>query len=136
MAGTTYKKVNELPVASSPSTSDYFVTVVNNSAKRVAFDTASTLLSSSAITAIVNKQDKPTTSTATLAVASWNNNSQQVTVSGVTSSCIVQVSPDPGSQKEYERCGVYCTTQTTNKLTFQCDSTPANALTVNVLIWK
>lgn len=72
--------------------------------------------------------------TVTLTVAGWANNSQTVTVSGVTANNAVVVSPAPGSYLSYGEFGVYCSAQTTNRLTFVCDSAPNVALTVNILI--
>lgn len=72
--------------------------------------------------------------TVTLTVAGWSDNSQTVTVSGVTASNAVVVSPTPGSYLSYGEFGVYCSAQAVNSLTFVCDSTPDVALTVNVLM--
>lgn len=72
--------------------------------------------------------------TATLTVAGWANNSQTVTVSGVTANNAVVVSPAPESYLSYGEFGVYCSAQATNSLTFVCDSAPDVALTVNVLM--
>lgn len=71
--------------------------------------------------------------TASLTVAGWSSNSQTVTVSGITASNIVIVSPAPTSYSEYSVCGVYCSAQATNSLTFTCSETPSGALTVNIL---
>lgn len=70
----------------------------------------------------------------TLTVAGWSNNSQTVTVSGVTANNAVVVSPMPDSYLSYGEFGVYCSAQATNSLTFVCDSAPDVALTVNVLM--
>lgn len=70
----------------------------------------------------------------TLAVADWSSNTQTVTVNGVTASNTVIVSPAPASAVEYAACGILCTTQGTDSLTFTCIAVPANALTVNVVI--
>ena len=74
-----------------------------------------------------------TSTTATLTTAGWSSNSQTVTVSGVTASNTVIVSPAPTSYGEYSVCGVYCSAQAANSLTFTCSETPSGALTVNVL---
>lgn len=71
--------------------------------------------------------------TASLTVTGWSSNSQTVTVSGITASNIVIVSPAPMSYSEYSVCGVYCSAQATNSLTFTCSETPSGALTVNIL---
>lgn len=72
----------------------------------------------------------------TLAVANWNNKSQTVTVNDVTSSCAVVVTPTPASIDDWSECGVLCTTQATNSLTFSCDETPEVAISVNIMIIK
>lgn len=69
-----------------------------------------------------------------LPVASWSSNSQTVTVSGVTTTNTVVVSPAPASFGDYSSSVVHCTAQGNNSLTFTCSETPASALTVNVLI--
>ena len=76
-----------------------------------------------------------TQTTASLAVASWSNKSITVTVNGVTTSNLVIVSPAPASAKTWAACGVICTTQAANKLTFTCESTPTVALTANIAVW-
>ena len=77
----------------------------------------------------------PTTSgkTATL-TTTWTSNQQTVTVSGVTSSNYVVVSPAPASYDDYCEAGIYCSAQGTNSLTFKCDTAPSSSLTVNVMI--
>ena len=71
----------------------------------------------------------------TLAVADWSGNAQTVTVNGVTATNTVIVSPAPASAVEYASCGILCTTQGTDSLTFTCTSVPANDLVVNVVIF-
>lgn len=72
--------------------------------------------------------------TITLTVAGWVNNSQTVTVSGVTANNAVVISPTPNSYISYGEFGIYCSAQATNSLTFVCDSAPDVALTVNVFM--
>ena len=74
--------------------------------------------------------------TVTLTVAGWSNNTQTVTAQGVTASNIVFVSPNPSTIDDYIDCGVKCTAQGTNSLTFECASTPENAITVNVALFN
>lgn len=74
------------------------------------------------------------TATITLATAGWSNNSQTVTVQGVTASNIVIVNPAPASYDEYVIDNVRCTGQDTNELTFSCDFVPDEAITVSVII--
>lgn len=75
-----------------------------------------------------------TPKTKTLTTAGWSNGTQTVTVSGVTASNTVIVSPAPASADVYAAAGVRCTAQAANSLTFSCASTPTEALTVNVMI--
>lgn len=79
---------------------------------------------------------KHTTLTVTLAVASWNSSTKQlsVTASGVTASNLVHVSPAPASWSVASAAGVYCSAQAANSLTFTCSSIPTAAITVNVVI--
>lgn len=71
--------------------------------------------------------------TATLAVADWSLDTQTVTVSGVKADSVVFVSPDPTSASDYASAGILCTAQAADSLTFTCDTTPTNAITVNVV---
>ncbi len=70
----------------------------------------------------------------TLPAADWSESAQTVTATGVTSSNTVIIGAAPASQAEYTTCGVVCTAQGTDSLTFTCTSTPTNDLTVTVLI--
>lgn len=70
----------------------------------------------------------------TLTVAGWSNKTQIVAASGVTTSNIVNVAPDPASQKDYVDAEVICTAQAANQLTFTCENLPTTVLTVNVSI--
>lgn len=75
-----------------------------------------------------------TSTTATLVVADWAANTQTLTVSGVTSSNVVIVSPQPLSSGDYATAGVLCTAQNTNSLTFTCTQTPSNAIDLSIVI--
>ena len=74
-----------------------------------------------------------TKTTATLSTT-WSSNQQTVTVSGVTSSNYIVVSPAPASYEVYCEAGIYCSAQGSNSLTFKCDTVPSAALTVNIMI--
>ena len=89
----------------------------------------------SAITpASIGAQTKHSATTVVLSASGWSSNTQTITVSGVTGSNTVIVSPDSDSQSLYISSGVYCSAQTANKLTFTCGSVPTIALSVNVAI--
>ena len=80
------------------------------------------------------KEGKHTTTTVSLAVASWSSLAQTVSVSGVTTSNSVICTPAPASHDAYCKPGVYCSAQASGKLTFKCTTKPTAALTVNVMI--
>lgn len=69
-----------------------------------------------------------------LTVAGWSNNTQTVTVTGVTATNTVFVSPAPASAADYAAAGIVCTAQAADSLTFTCTTVPTNAITVNVVI--
>ena len=70
----------------------------------------------------------------TLLAANWSSKSITVTATWVTSSNTVIISPDPSSITDYADNSVYCSAQSTNSLTFSCDTEPTNDLIVNVVI--
>ena len=76
----------------------------------------------------------------TLTVVGWtldsgtNKYTQSVSVTGVTASNIVFVSPAPASAADYASSNVICISQSADSLTFQADSVPENAITVNTVI--
>ena len=76
------------------------------------------------------------TSTVTLAASSWNSTykTQSVTVSGVSSSSYVVVSPAPASHDMYAASWVRCTQLGTNSLTFACNVIPTSDLSVNIMV--
>lgn len=69
-----------------------------------------------------------------LQFAGWSGNTQTVSVSGVTASSNVVVSPAPASFEAYASAVVRCTAQEDGSLTFTSKSAPAEDLTVNILI--
>lgn len=84
--------------------------------------------------ALNNKADKPVGKTATLTVTGWSSNVQTVNVEGMTASANIIVTAAPDSYIAYAEAGVHCTAQGAGTLTFACEDTPTEALTVNVLI--
>lgn len=70
-----------------------------------------------------------------LTVAGWSDNTQTVTVTGVTETNTVFVSPAPASASDYASAGIICTAQSADSLTFTCTTVPTNAITVNVVIF-
>lgn len=64
----------------------------------------------------------------------WVNQSQTVTVEGVSYSTINIISPLPTSHEAYVEAGVYCSGNSANSLTFKCIDTPSSNLLVSVVI--
>lgn len=75
-----------------------------------------------------------TAATATLTASGWADNSQTVSISGVTASNLVMVAPAPDSHEAYSDANVRCTAQGAGSLTFACDAVPSVALAVNIAI--
>lgn len=75
----------------------------------------------------------PTGVTITLSASNWVDNTQDVTVVNMndTKSVIVQATDE--SLEAYGDAGIKCTAQTTNTLTFICETVPDGDLTVNIL---
>lgn len=83
---------------------------------------------------LANVATVPST-TPVLTSAGWSSNSQTITVSGVTSSNVVIVSPVPASVTAYADAGIICTTQATDSLTFTCTTTPSADISLTVVIF-
>lgn len=75
-----------------------------------------------------------TTTTCTLTAAGWSNNTQTVSVEGVTASNTILVTYAPTSRAAYTAADIYCTAQGAGTLTFACTTTPTAAVTVNVMV--
>jgi hypothetical protein len=72
--------------------------------------------------------------TITLAAADWSSNTQTVSVTGMTATGVVLVSPDPTDQSAYTSAGIICSAQAAGTLTFTCSTTPSADLSVNVVM--
>lgn len=84
-------------------------------------------------------QQKMSVTTATLATSSWSGSgpyTKSVSVTGVTASNNVFVSPAPASFTHYGECGIYCSAQGSGTLTFTATTVPTSSLTVNVAIFN
>lgn len=71
--------------------------------------------------------------TITLAAADWSSNTQTVSVTGMTATGVVFISPDPSDQSDYTSAGILCTAQAAGTLTFTCNTVPSGDLSVNVV---
>lgn len=67
-------------------------------------------------------------------VSAWSNSQAVISVTGVTGSNTVVVSPDPASISAWVDFGVKCTVQSPGLLRFECTTTPTAAIYVVVLI--
>lgn len=73
----------------------------------------------------------------TISVANWNATTTCTkSVTGVTASNNIVVSPDPTSMDDYIDAGIVCTAQASGTLTFTCNTTPSSSIVVNVLIYN
>lgn len=77
---------------------------------------------------------KKVNTTVTLAVADWSDDSQTVSVTGITADGVVLVSPIPTDQSAYTTAGILCTAQAAGTLTFICSTTPSADIDVNVVM--
>lgn len=102
-------------------------------------DAAITNLSKETNLALAAKENKHTTTTATLLASAWVEDgetySQTVTVIGMTAdeaTCHVWVSPSPDSYTAYGAAQCRATAQGAGTLTFVCGSVPETDLVVNL----
>ena len=83
----------------------------------------------------VSAQETITQTSTTISVANWNATTTCTkSVTGVTSSNGVIVTPAPASISTWASNGVYCSAQGSGTLTFTCTSTPSADITVNIMI--
>lgn len=75
-----------------------------------------------------------TTKTATIQTSNWSGTTATVTVSGVTSSNDVIVSPAPSGVAAWTDAQIYCSAQGTNTLTFKAKGTPTVAIPIVVIV--
>lgn len=77
----------------------------------------------------------PLTKQVSITVANWNATTTCTkSVTGVTASNSIIVSPAQSSISDYVSAGVYCSAQASGTLTFMASSTPTADLVVNVMI--
>lgn len=75
------------------------------------------------------------TKSATIQVGNWVGTTATISVSGVTATNNVVVSPAPASMNDYGLHGVRCVSQAAGQLTFGADVQPSTPITVNLLIF-
>lgn len=76
------------------------------------------------------------TKSATLSISGWSNNTQTISVAGVTKDNAVFIVNAPNSYASYKNYCIRCTGQGDGTLTFTCDYTPEVAVTVNIAIFE
>ena len=79
-------------------------------------------------------QSKHLTATASLTTTGWSSKKKTVSVTGVTASNTVIVSPAPSSFVHWGDCGIRCIAQGSGTLQFQYETAPTSNLTANVVI--
>ena len=73
----------------------------------------------------------------TLPYLNWDNSNQQtITISGITSTSGILVSPVPSYIEYYADYGIYAIEQSTNAVTFKCIEVPDTDISVNVAYWE
>ena len=74
--------------------------------------------------------------TATLTSVGWSDNTQTVTVSGVTATndIIAVGAADDTSHNAWSNCDIRAISQASNSLTFKCRTVPSSDVTANILI--
>ena len=77
---------------------------------------------------------KPVATTVTLYSGSWEKSAQSVSVTGVTASKNIIVSPHPDYFTEYVSANIRAVNQSANTVDFECDTTPTANIQVNILI--
>ena len=83
----------------------------------------------------ITVQSEIASTTVAISVADWSSTTTCTkSVTGVTASNNVIVTPAPSSILDWTGSGVYCSAQAENSLTFTCENTPSEAISVNILI--
>ena len=99
---------------------------------------SSDLVTSGAVyTSVSGKQAQHSVTTITIATTAWNSSTLTTSaqsVTGVTASNTVVVSPHPDDFTAYGEAGIYCSAQGSGTLTFKCTTVPSAAIKVNVMI--
>lgn len=75
----------------------------------------------------------PTSIILDIPVSSWSDNAATIDVTGMTDTKTILCSPDDNTKDYYFTAGVKLTGQTTNKLTFTCDTVPSELVRVKIV---
>lgn len=117
----TWKRVGQDLVVPSTTASNWNISDTNNAPSIAAM--ASYVASSA-----------PSTTAVTIATSDWSNHVATKSVSDISSSSSIIVTPDASSMEDVMTARAYCSAQGTGTLTFTCTEDPANAVTFNVVV--
>lgn len=132
---TDYTQLSNTPTDVSDFTNDAGYLTSYTETDPVFTASAAHSITSSDISAWNAKQSAITSTTTTISVANWNATTTCTkSVTGVTSSNGVIVTPAPASISTWASNGVYCSAQGSGTLTFTCSTTPSADITVNIMI--
>lgn len=127
VSGTNIKTVNSTSLLGSGDIAVQPTLVSGTNIKTI---NSTSLLGSGDITTLTK-----TNTTVTIAVADWNATTTCTkSVSGVTASNDITVSAQTATRDEYIAAGIWCSAQGSGTLTFTCEETPNQDITINVRI--
>ena len=83
------------------------------------------------------KRSVPHSDSITLSADGWDNNSQEVSVNGITNTSIVFSTPEPNALGAYGDAEIKLISQDENTLTYTCTTPPENNLKIQVVhFWR
>lgn len=83
---------------------------------------------------LIDGHKKIVSSAVTVTSGAWSNGTATITVSGVSASNDIIITPAPASMEAYTGGKVRATAQAPNKLTLTADTAPATDIVVNVMV--
>ena len=95
---------------------------------------SSNLVTSSGVKNYVDTNAAVPSKAVVVSISGWSSNKATISVSGVTASNNVIVTPHPDYFVTWTECMVRATSQSAGKLTFTCEETPSGTIKANVLI--
>ena len=97
--------------------------------------TAASAVVKADITALGIADQSIISTTGTLLSTGWNSsNIQTINITGVSLDNIIIISPTDSSKEDYVENGVWCNGQSSNSLTFICETIPTNNINLKILI--
>lgn len=128
---------SDTPVAATPKAVKTAYDLANSKQDALVSGTNIKTINNTSLLGSGNIDIAPTVATVTLSTSGWDqtNFTKSVTVTGITASSIVVVSPDPDYYSDYTDANIRCTGQAANSLTFKADKIPTNSVDVNAMWW-